>query len=142
MHTGNDHLLFGQRQNIHLAALHPDQVQIFRLWQIYLENVDPLLKVTHSPTLQPRIINVASDLSNIPPPLEALMFGIYCIAILSLTDEECQSIFGASRRDCLKEYQMRCQQALTNCEFLRAGDRDSLTALLFYLVSMCPLVNH
>ncbi|KAH2544623.1 hypothetical protein KXW97_001886 [Aspergillus fumigatus] len=54
----DDDFLFGQPQvNVNVLALHPEQVQIFRLWQIYLENVNPLLKVTHTPTLQPRIVD-------------------------------------------------------------------------------------
>lgn len=118
-----------------LSTAHPDQVQIFRLWQTYLENVDPLLKVTHTPTLQPRLIDAASDLTNIDPPLEALMFAIYCIATLSLGDDVCQSLFGGARKELLAKYQVGCQQALINCGILRSQDRDCLTALYLYLVS-------
>ncbi|KAF3932235.1 hypothetical protein ABW20_dc0110701 [Dactylellina cionopaga] len=78
----NDHLLFGSpKTNIDLSTLHPEQVQIFKLWQVYLENVDPLLKVTHMPTLQKLIIDAAGDVKNIKPTLEALIFSIYCVAI-------------------------------------------------------------
>ena len=56
-YESNDHLLFGSRKiNIELSTLHPPQAQIFRLWQIYLDNVNCLLKVTHPATLQPQII--------------------------------------------------------------------------------------
>ena len=136
MHSGNNQLLFGpQRMNPDLSTSHPDQVQIFRLWQIYLENVDPLLKVTHTPTLQPRIIDAASDLTSISPPLEALMFAIYCISTLSLEDDECQSLFGTPKKELLANHQVGCQQALINCSILRSHDRDCLTALYLYLVS-------
>ncbi|OQE39303.1 hypothetical protein PENCOP_c007G04846 [Penicillium coprophilum] len=88
----NDHLLFGSPVgNVDLSTLHPTQVQIFRLWQIYLDNVNPLLKVSHTPTLQTHIIDAASDIANINPALEALMFGIYCVSILSLTEDECSA---------------------------------------------------
>jgi hypothetical protein len=138
VYKSNDEiLLFGSRQtNVDLSTLHPEQVQIFRLWQIYLENVNPLFKVTHTPTLQARIVEAASDLAKIDPPFEALMFGIYCIAILSLVDDECITLFGLSREDLLKGYRFGCQQALMNSGFLRSNDRDCLTALFFYLVSL------
>ncbi|RMZ84094.1 hypothetical protein DV737_g1359, partial [Chaetothyriales sp. CBS 132003] len=126
---GNDHLLFGPHQNLDLSTFHPGQVQIFRLWQIYLDNVNPLLKVTHTPTLQPLIIDAASDVTNISPALEALMFGIYCVSVLSLVDEECQTLFEASREELLRSYRFGCQQALLNCGILRTNDRDCLTAL-------------
>jgi len=131
-----DHLLFGSRKtNVNLSTLHPEPVDIFRLWQIYLDNVNPLLKVTHTPSLQVRIIEAASNLSNISPTLEALMFSIYCMSIQSLDLDDSQTMFGLSKRDLLTKYRFGCQQALSNCGFLRTGDRDCLTALYLYLVS-------
>ena len=114
--------------------MHPGQVQIFRLWQIYLENINPLLKVTHTPTLQSRIIDAVTDLSSISPATESLLFSIYCVSIVSLTDEECQASFGSPRKDLLANYQLGCRQALLNCRVLRTTDRDCLTAFYLYLV--------
>jgi hypothetical protein len=132
----NDHLLFGLRKTaVELSTLHPEPAQIFRLWHIYLENVNPLLKVTHTPSLQGRIVEAASNLTNISPTLEALMFSIYCTAILSLVADDVQAMFGSSKEDLLSRCQFGCQQALLNCGFLRSDDRDCLTALYLYLVS-------
>jgi hypothetical protein len=132
----NDHLLFGSPAgNIDkLSASHPTQVQIFRLWQIYLDNVNPLLKVTHTPTLQTRIIDAASDISNVNPTLEALMFSIYSVSILSLTDDQCSALFGYAKKHLLTAYQSSCQQALRSCYILQSSDRECLTALYLYLV--------
>jgi hypothetical protein len=131
----NDHLLFGSSVgNVNLSALHPTQVQIFRLWQIYLDNVNPLLRVTHTPTLQTRIIDAASDIANINPTLEALMFSIYCVSISSITEDQCSALFGSSKKDLLAGYQFACQQALRGCSILRSSDHESLTALYLYLV--------
>ncbi|RAK97960.1 transcription factor domain protein [Aspergillus ibericus CBS 121593] len=133
----DQNLLFGSRKsNVDLSTLHPNQAHIFKLWQIYLENVDPLLKVTHTPTLQTRIIDAVGDLGDISPTLEALMFSIYSVAIRSLVDEECQTLIGAAKKEILKGYQFGCQQALLNCDVLRSGNRDCLTALLLYLISV------
>lgn len=89
-------------------------MQIFKLWQVYLDNVNPLLKVTHTPTLQARIIDAASDITNIKPTLEALMFSIYSVSILSLTEDQCSGFFGSPKKDILTGYQISCQQALGN----------------------------
>ena len=109
---------------------------MFRLWQLYLDNVNPLLKITHTPSLQGLIIEAASDVTNINPALEALMFSIYCMAILSLEVDDCQAIFGSSKEDLATRFQFGCQQALINCGFLRSADRNCLTALYLYLVSL------
>ncbi|KAM0313199.1 hypothetical protein ACHAO8_005696 [Botrytis cinerea] len=135
--SDNDNFLFGSRiSNVDISTFHPEPVQIFRLWQIYLENIDPLLKVTHTPSLQALIIEAAGNLRNIKPQLEALMFGIYCVAISSLSYEDCQLMFYTSKSDLLTRYQFGCQQGLLNSGFLRnRDDRDTLTALFFYLMS-------
>lgn len=134
----NDNFLFGSRLTaIDISTFHPEPVHIFRLWQIYLENINPLLKVIHPPSLQSLIIEAASNVSNIKPNLEALMFGIYCMSIFSLFPEDCQLMFGSSKTDLLIKYQFGCQQGLLNCGFLRnRDDRHCLTALFFYLVSL------
>ncbi|KAG5813363.1 hypothetical protein H9Q74_012743 [Fusarium xylarioides] len=130
-------MLFGSRQTaVELHTLHPEPAQLFRLWQVYLDNVNPLLKVTHTPTLQGRIVEAASNLKEIPSTLEALMFGIYCMAILSLTVEECETMFKQTKEELSTRFQFGCQQALLNSNFLRTGSRDCLTALFLYLVSV------
>ncbi len=126
-----------------MYTLHPQPFQIFQLWQVYLDNVDPLLKATHTPSLQKRIIEAAANVLTIKPELEALMFGIYCMAITSLAEDGCQAIFGLSRVELLAKFQLGCQQALLNSRFMRSTNRDCLTALYFYLVGilghMCSL---
>jgi hypothetical protein len=131
----NDHLLFCSRNtSVDLSPLHPGQIHIFKLWQIYLDNVNPLLKLTHTPSLQGRIIDAAGDVSNIKPSLEALMFSIYCSAVFSMTQAECYKLFGSKREDVLASYQLGAREALLNASFLKSGDRDCLTALHLYLV--------
>lgn len=135
LYDSSDHLLFCSRNTtVDLSTLHPPHIQIFKIWQVYLENFDPLLKVTHAPTLQARIIDAASDITNIDPPLEALMFSIYCVVIFSLDEKECEKLFGSTRESLLSSYQLGAREALLNCRFMRTDDRDCLTALHFYLV--------
>ncbi|KAL4994222.1 hypothetical protein BDV10DRAFT_189227 [Aspergillus recurvatus] len=134
--------LFGSQNNpADLSSQHPEPPQIFRLWQIYLDNVDPLLKVTHTPTLQARIVEAVADLKGITPALEALMFGIYSMAILSLMPDDCEARLGSPRDELLAHYQRSCRQALINAGFLRSDDRECLTALFFYLMSMRPTIG-
>lgn len=138
----NDDLLFSSpKTDIDISLLHPPAAQIFKLWQIYLDNINPLLNVTHSPTLQIQIIDGASDIASTYLPLQALMFSTYCVAVHSLDEEECYRVFGISRTPLLTKYQHACQHTLQRASFLRSSDHDCLTALFLYLVSRacCPL---
>ncbi|KAK5081612.1 hypothetical protein LTR05_007743 [Lithohypha guttulata] len=68
--------------------------------------------------------------------MQALMFSIYCIGIRSITTEECRSVFGSSKDQLLIEYQSGCRQALWASKFLQSDNRDCLTALFLYLLSL------
>ena len=137
LYQSNGRLLFGARKAaIDLSALHPEQVQVFKLWQVYLDNINPLLKVTHTPSLQGRIVDAASNITSVEPVLAALMFGIYCASVMSLTGGECRAMLGSPKDELLARYHFGCEQALFECDFMRSSDRESLTALHLYLVSL------
>lgn len=121
-----------------LRALHPQPVHIFRLWQTYLDNCNPLLKLFHAPTMQQIILEASSDLEHIPRHIEALMFSIYLIAVTSLTNQECETMLNESRSELLTKYSHAIQQALANARFLKSLNLSTLQALCIYLVSYPP----
>jgi hypothetical protein len=114
--------------------VHPSGTQIFQLWQTYLSNVNPLLKITHSHTLQNQIVKASRSTTKIERPLEALMFAIYFIAVTSMSEDQTRSMFGEDRVILLKRYHDATQQALLNAGFMRATDMTSLQAFFLYLV--------
>ncbi|KAL7629101.1 hypothetical protein AAE478_000619 [Parahypoxylon ruwenzoriense] len=124
----------GQYESV--TDLHPSAIQIFQLWQIYLNNVNPLLKLTHTPTLQVRIIEAGANLDKVSRGLEALMFSIYLMAITSIDEEECQATFNESRTPLLAKYYSAAQQALLNAGFMRNPDLTLLQAYLLYLMGI------
>jgi hypothetical protein len=69
---------------------HPPTEHMHQLWQIFIENVDPLTKVVHVPTLQPAIQKATTEIGSVPRSFEALMFAIYSAAVMSLKDDECK----------------------------------------------------
>jgi hypothetical protein len=121
-------------QTTSVASAHPPYTQIVPLWQIYINNVNPLLKISHVPTLQQQIITAAADLAKIPRPLEALMFAIYFSAVTSMSDNEVRKEFDEDKTVLLSKYHSGTQQALVNAGFMRSTDLAVLQALLLYLV--------
>lgn len=119
-----------------ITHLHPSAIQIFQLWQVYLDNVNPILKICHAPSLQVRIVGAGTNLARIPGPLEALMFSMYLIAVRSMSDEEVQRTLGESKSAILDRYYQATQQALVNVGFMRSNDLMVLQAFLLCLVSI------
>lgn len=128
-------LLVGHGASRDLSELHPTPVHIFRLWQTFLVNVNPLSKVVHAPTLQQTILDASEDVRNIPRPVEALMFSVYFLAVTSLQNEDCQTMFGEQRSTLLARYAQGTQQALVNARFLKSLNMGTLQAYIFYLVN-------
>lgn len=142
--SSSQDLLFGMgnTSSIDLHTLHPNQVQIFQLWQLYLDNVNPLLRLTHAPSFQARIVQAVSNLDATEPEFEAFLFSIYCIALTTIDDAEAQTTFGQLRDDMLRTYRFACQQALFKCNFMRTKSVDCLTALFLYIVRPPPTPQH
>jgi hypothetical protein len=122
------------RQSLH--HLHPNPIQIFKLWQVFLDGVNPLTKIIHAPTIQQRILDATSDLKSVSPELEALMFAIYCSAFLSMSDEDVRKLFDEPKSTLLSRYRQAVQQALVNAGVLGTSELIVLQAFLLFIVSL------
>ena len=71
---GTDHveIMFPSQPLQSLEDLHPLPVHIFRFQQIFLANVNPLVKVLHAPSVQHQILDASADLKKISRGLEEL----------------------------------------------------------------------
>jgi hypothetical protein len=115
-------------------VLHPQPVHIFRLWQLYLDNVNPVFKLFHAPSAQQRILDASADLQNASTSMHVLMFGIYTMAITSLTDEDCMSYFNESKDKLSSAYSHAAKLALAQSKFMRNADMTTLQGFMLYLV--------
>ena len=72
---------------------------------------------------------------NHSPIFEALLFSIYYITIMSLSDEYVITTFsGESKTTLLSRFQMATEMALKRSAFMQSHDLMSLQTLLLYLV--------
>jgi hypothetical protein len=129
-----ENLIFGRQAAHSLGKHHPTVPQIFRLWQTCLDNVNPLVKLFHAPTVQQMILDAVADMSSIPKSTEVLMFAIYLISVTSMNDQDCTKVLGQSRPTLLAKYSNATQQALVNTGFLTSTSLVVLQALTLYLV--------
>lgn len=135
-------VLGGLSPSVDLRSLHPQPVQTFRLWQLYLDNINPLIKVFHAPTVQQLISNASCNLDDVPRNVETLMFGIYCITTESLSDGECISMLGQPKAVARRRFRLGAQQALIKASFLKTSDIMVLQAFTLFIVSGAGLLGH
>lgn len=114
--------------------LHPTTDAIFKLWQVFLDNVNPMTKIIHYPSLQEQLVKASADLEKIPRGLEALMFAIYHAAVTSLDEVECEKLLGETRKGLLSRYRHGTRRALAKARFLGTADLVVLQAFTLYVV--------
>ncbi|KAF4972081.1 hypothetical protein FZEAL_9674 [Fusarium zealandicum] len=135
-------LIFGRQKPDTAPLLCPSAIQSFQLWQVFTSNVHPLTKLLHGPSVQKDILQWLSDPSSAEGPTEALIFSIYLVAMVSMTDGECQSLVGELRETCLARYCHATELALSRVDFLRSTDLKMLQAFTLYLLSLRHLCDH
>lgn len=131
-----DLLLGFQPSSIGLQSLHPDPVQVFRLWQAYLDNINPLVKVFHAPTVQKLISSASSGLDDIPRDFEALLFAIYCITIESLNEQQCLDMLGETKSVARQRFRSGARHSLVKAGYLRTSNIVVLQALTLFIVRL------
>ena len=66
---------------------HPLPSQVLYLWQVYVDNVDPFMKVLHVPSMT-RTIRARGRHDGLDARTQALMSAISLAAVMSLREEE------------------------------------------------------
>jgi hypothetical protein len=88
-HTGYYNFLLRNTSAAHQREdLHPLPSQMLFLWQIYMDNVDPFMKVLHVPTMTKVTRELRGSYHSLGPSMQALVLAISLAAIMSLEDEE------------------------------------------------------
>jgi hypothetical protein len=127
-------LIFGHQKSTSPSLEYPSAVHSFQLWQVFISNVHPLTKLLHGPTVQKDILETFSEPPSTTGPTEALIFAIYLVSVVSLTDQECRSMFGQPREVLLARYCDATEVALSKADFLRSTDLRVLQAFTLHLV--------
>ncbi|KAF4961735.1 hypothetical protein FGADI_98 [Fusarium gaditjirri] len=123
-----------------LDRLNPMPSQMLSIWQAYVENVDPFIKVLHTPTIENIVKQRKGNFSTCGHNVEALLFAI-CLAAIASMDEETVSLnFNTPREQLLQRYQFGTEQALARANFLTTKDITVLQALIIYL-SLLPNIG-
>ncbi|XWW95574.1 hypothetical protein V2A60_003537 [Cordyceps javanica] len=123
-------------QQIALSDYRPSTIHMFQLWQVYIDNVNPLLKLTHVPTIQQQVIAYTGNPDESPKNMEALMFAIFLMAVSSLDEQEVQQRLQADKQELLGQFFAGLQQALINANFMRSSDIVTLQAFLLYMLAI------
>ncbi|VUC32755.1 unnamed protein product [Clonostachys rosea] len=116
--------------------LYPDTQLALILWTTYIENVDPVLKILHIPTMQSAMINMISQPQSNSYSMSALAFAVYFAAITSLPEEQLPHLTTEDREVMLQKYKKGINQVITEGQLFNEPDLTVLQALAIFATSL------
>lgn len=107
------------------------------LHRAFLQNVIPMFKICHAPSLARFLQNGGPYLGNeaTAPCNKAFRVVSWYAAINTWSDEECQRQLGQSREASMQQYRRMADVAMAQADLLNTNDLATLQALIFYMVS-------
>ncbi|KAJ5763761.1 hypothetical protein N7533_002442 [Penicillium manginii] len=135
-HSGShDGFLFGfYALSQSMREFHPPFQKISIFWEVYKENVAPLICILHTSSTRNLLIEAAQNPDGLDKNSEALVFSIYLSAIVSLSPEECLLRFGEERGSAVKRYRFAVEQALARANLLNTQSLGLLQAAVLFLI--------
>ncbi|KAI1387312.1 uncharacterized protein F4822DRAFT_406119 [Hypoxylon trugodes] len=108
-----------------------------QLCEVFLRQVDPVFKLLHRPSLSRFMLNGQRYLTYEPDHIcSRCVRSVVCYsALASMTENQCQNMFGICKSAAIVEYRAACEAALEQSELLTTNDITVLQAFMLYLVA-------
>ncbi|KAI0450904.1 hypothetical protein F5B21DRAFT_489157 [Xylaria acuta] len=131
---GPNAAILGYRSVAHsLRGFHPSVDLSMRLFQVFNDNVLPVTRIFHSPTLIRLFWSAVVSPDSVDKETEALLFAIYYSAVISIDPSQCANIVGAPRSVIVERYKFAAEQALARAKLLNTHSTLLLQAAVLYV---------
>jgi hypothetical protein len=120
-------------------ALPRDRLAASKLCQVYLQNVDPIIKILHRPSLSKWMLEGATTYlgsSEDDYAVRALESAVCYTAAITMTEGQCQAAFQMTKSSIMAMRRRMCEDAIENASLLTTRDITVLQAFILYLVSI------
>lgn len=112
-------------------------LQIQALWDIYKDNVAPMIALLHKRSIETMIHDACTKMDEtLGIASETLILAICFSATLSATPEQCLSILGQDRDVCIRDSRIAVEQALARANLISSKDFQVLQAAVLFLLCL------
>jgi hypothetical protein len=119
------------------AAAAQPEISTACLFRVYVEQVDPAIKILHRPSLS-KLMEKNESYLTYPEGhayVTALKAAVCYAAACSLTENQCRQTFPASKTSIVTTLRRACERALEQADVLGTRDMTVLQAFVLYIVS-------
>ncbi|GKZ25201.1 hypothetical protein AbraIFM66951_000541 [Aspergillus brasiliensis] len=134
---GSNAAILGFRSLAHsLHPYHPPLTQSVTLFGVFKDNVAPMVRIFHMPTLARNYWDAVASLESLDKDTEALLFAMYYSAVISMEPEQCLNTIGLSKAQASETYLFAVEQALARADLLNTQSITLLQAAVLYLFAL------
>lgn len=116
-----------------LRDFHPSVELSMGLFQLFNDNVLPVVRIFHAPTLIRLFWSAVVAPDRLTKETEALLFAIYYAAAISIDTTQCADVIGEPRNVVVERYKFAAEQALARANLLNTHSTLLLQAAVLYL---------
>ncbi|KAL2824124.1 hypothetical protein BDW59DRAFT_88441 [Aspergillus cavernicola] len=125
-----------------VAPLHPSLALGQAHWQVFLERVDPLVKVVHRPSTSQIFRSAMSNSTSMGEGQGALLQVIYLACVSAMDETEVQARLQMSKSTAISTYRMASEQALARAGFMTINNWTTMQALVLFIALSRLQNNH
>ena len=118
-----------------MATKHTPEI-CAKLWEVYANRVDPIVRVFHQPTLHEFVVMGKTYLKyqDGDPTLNLIRSSVFFVAIATLQDSQCRALFGLDKQALMDNYRNACELFLQQVDLIVTEDIAVLQSFMLYLV--------
>ncbi|KAK6343013.1 hypothetical protein TWF718_008391 [Orbilia javanica] len=116
--------------------IHPHPSQLLLLWQIYVDDIDPFIKILHIPSMTRLIRDLRGQYHSLKPATESLIMAISLAAISITSEEDISNNFHTSKQELLSRYRLLTEKTFEKSEILTSDTIESIQALAIYIYTL------
>ncbi|KAL2821167.1 hypothetical protein BJX63DRAFT_258107 [Aspergillus granulosus] len=113
------------------ATLTPTQA--VALFDVYLENVAPVLPILHTPSVYELVLRACAATETLSLESAAVLWAVYLSAPLSMTPQQVMAEMGEKQEEIIYRYQLAVERILYQANFLSNPNLQLMQAAILYL---------
>ncbi|KAF3316406.1 hypothetical protein TWF173_002252 [Orbilia oligospora] len=122
--------------------IHPHPSQLLLLWQTYVDDIDPFIKILHIPSMTRLIRDLRGQYHSLKPATEALIFSISFASISISTENDISPHFNTTKEELLSRYRLYTEQAFEKARIITSDSIESVQALAIYIYALRSNEEH
>ena len=119
---------------VELKDLHPPLYQAMQLWNIFVQNVDPVNKFLHIPTAQIDVFTAMNNENCAQPDMHCFLFSVFFAATTALSPNDVTHLLGQDKKTALMRFKHGLEQSLAQANILETPSLKALQAIGLFLV--------